>query len=46
LRAKFVEHGCWIRPFGDVIYLTPPFVIDEGDLSTLTTTIHDVLRSS
>ena len=29
LRAKFVDRGCWIKPFGDVIYLTPPFVIEE-----------------
>ncbi len=36
LRARFVEKGCWIKPFGDVIYLTPPFVIEPDDLSQLT----------
>jgi adenosylmethionine-8-amino-7-oxononanoate aminotransferase len=45
LRMKFAERGCWIRPFGDVIYLTPPFVIAEKDLSTLTSAIRDVLKS-
>jgi adenosylmethionine-8-amino-7-oxononanoate aminotransferase len=44
LRAKFVERGCWIKPFGDVVYLTPPFVIEENDLSKLTGAIHEVLR--
>jgi len=44
LRAKFVERGCWIKPFGDVIYLTPAFVIGEPELSSLTGTICDVLR--
>jgi adenosylmethionine-8-amino-7-oxononanoate aminotransferase len=44
LRAKFIEKGVWIKPFGDVIYLTPPLVIEGEDLSTLTTAIYDVLR--
>jgi adenosylmethionine---8-amino-7-oxononanoate aminotransferase len=44
LRARFAEQGCWIRPFGDVIYLTPPFVIEQQDLSALTGAIHSVLR--
>jgi adenosylmethionine-8-amino-7-oxononanoate aminotransferase len=41
LRARFVEKGCWIKPFGDVIYLTPPFVIEPNDLSKLTHAIVD-----
>jgi adenosylmethionine-8-amino-7-oxononanoate aminotransferase len=44
LRARFVEKGCWIKPFGDVIYLTPPFVIEPTDLSKLTRIIVDELR--
>jgi adenosylmethionine-8-amino-7-oxononanoate aminotransferase len=35
LRARFVELGVWVRPFGDVVYLAPPFVIDRGDLDHL-----------
>ena len=45
LRARFVKKGCWIKPFGDVIYLTPPLVIGENDLSALTRAIHEVLKS-
>ncbi len=26
LRERFVELGAWIRPFGDIVYLAPPFV--------------------
>jgi adenosylmethionine-8-amino-7-oxononanoate aminotransferase len=44
LRARFVERGCWIKPFGDVIYLTPPFVIEPNDLSKLTRAIVDEVR--
>jgi adenosylmethionine-8-amino-7-oxononanoate aminotransferase len=43
LRARFVRHGVWIRPFAEVVYLMPPFVIDPEDLSRLTAAIHDVL---
>jgi adenosylmethionine-8-amino-7-oxononanoate aminotransferase len=45
LRARFVEKGCWIKPFGDVIYLTPPLIIGEDDLSSLTGAIQEVLKS-
>jgi len=46
LRAKFVEKGCWIKPFGDVVYLTPPLVISAADLSRLTQAICETLRES
>jgi len=43
LRARFVEKGFWIKPFGDVIYLTPPLNIEPADLSGLTGAIVEVL---
>ncbi len=45
LRRRFVEHGVWIRPFGDVVYLMPPLVIEPGDLAALLTVIPRVLES-
>ena len=44
LRGRFVQKGCWIKPFGDVIYLTPPFVIEAQELSCLTRAIEEVLN--
>ena len=35
LRERFVRHGVWVRPFGDVVYLMPPLVIDPQDLERL-----------
>ena len=35
----FVDAGVWIRPFNDLIYLMPPFVIDRDDLGRLTQAI-------
>jgi adenosylmethionine-8-amino-7-oxononanoate aminotransferase len=46
LRTRFVGHGVWIRPFGDVVYLMPPLVIGEADLERLIGAIHDVLREA
>lgn len=43
LRARFVEEGVWLRPFGNVVYLTPPFVIAPEELSTLTRAIHRIV---
>jgi adenosylmethionine-8-amino-7-oxononanoate aminotransferase len=44
LRARFVEKGLWIKPFADVIYLTPPLVIPGQELSGLTSAIAEVLN--
>jgi adenosylmethionine-8-amino-7-oxononanoate aminotransferase len=44
LRRRFVEHGVWIRPFGDVVYLMPSLVIEPGDLAALLAAIPRVLE--
>ena len=43
LQQIFVEAGVWIRPFNNLIYLMPPFVIDSNDLHRLTTAIGSAL---
>ena len=43
LRARFAELGVWLRPFGNVVYLMPPFVINSADLATLTAAVRQVL---
>jgi adenosylmethionine-8-amino-7-oxononanoate aminotransferase len=46
LRARFVAEGVFIRPFGNVIYLTPAFTIDPTELKALTDAIFRVLSAS
>ncbi len=46
LRARFVEEGVFIRPFGKVVYLTPAFTITPDELSKLTAAIGKVLAES
>jgi adenosylmethionine-8-amino-7-oxononanoate aminotransferase len=43
LRRRFAELGVWVRPFGKVVYLMPPFVIEPDDLSLLTDAVYRVL---
>ncbi len=43
LKTEFVNAGVWLRPFGNVIYTMPPFVITEGELSIITSAIAEIL---
>jgi len=44
LRARFVAEGVFIRPFGTIVYLTPPFTIGGDELAQLTRAVVKVLR--
>jgi len=43
LRARFVAEGVWVRPFGDVVYLMPPLVVEADELAALTRAVVRVL---
>lgn len=45
VRTKFVEQGVFVRPFGNVIYLTPAFTIQPADLETLTAAVVTTVRA-
>jgi adenosylmethionine-8-amino-7-oxononanoate aminotransferase len=45
LRARFVGEGVFIRPFGNIVYLTPSFTIAPDELTRLTAAIVKVVSS-
>ena len=44
LRTHFIEQGVFIRPIGNVIYLTPAFTISSDELKTLTDAVVKTVR--
>jgi len=44
LRRRFVEAGVWVRPFRNIVYLTPAFTIEPDDLSILIRSVTEVLH--
>lgn len=44
LKRRFVEAGVWVRPFRNIVYLTPALTIEPEELATLTAAICEVLR--
>jgi adenosylmethionine-8-amino-7-oxononanoate aminotransferase len=45
LRARFADEGVFVRPFGNIIYLTPAFTIAPDELKTLTDAVVKVVRT-
>ena len=45
IQPAFVEQGVWVRPFGKLVYLMPPFIISDADLAQLTQAVFNVLST-
>jgi adenosylmethionine---8-amino-7-oxononanoate aminotransferase len=43
--AAGLGHGVWLRPFRDLVYAMPPYVIDERDLATVTAAMVGAARA-
>ena len=48
ITARFIERGVWLRPFGRLVYLMPPYIISTEDLDRLlramTTSVREELN--
>lgn len=44
IQPKFVEAGVWVRPFGKLVYVMPPYVMTDPELEKLCSAIYSVIR--
>ncbi|MEZ9900296.1 adenosylmethionine--8-amino-7-oxononanoate transaminase [Vibrio breoganii] len=44
IQAHFVEQGVWIRPFGRLIYIMPPYIIKPNELQRLIEAIESAVQ--
>lgn len=44
IQRAFVEAGVWVRPFGRLVYIMPPYVISNEDLRMLCRAVVTVVR--
>ena len=43
LQKFFVEKGVWIRPFSNLIYIMPPYIISEEELIILVDSMYEAI---
>ncbi|MGE0858391.1 MAG: adenosylmethionine--8-amino-7-oxononanoate transaminase [Gammaproteobacteria bacterium] len=41
----FVARGVWLRPFGRLVYVMPPYITSDADLATLTSAMVEVVAA-
>jgi len=44
IQPAFVQKGVWVRPFGRLVYVMPPYCMEKKDLCILTDAICEVLQ--
>ena len=46
IQKAFVEKGVWVRPFGKLVYLMPPFIIKDEELDKLCSALFEVISGT
>lgn len=45
MTPMFIAQGVWLRPFLNLVYIMPPFVISKEELTHLTSAIYNVVKA-
>jgi adenosylmethionine-8-amino-7-oxononanoate aminotransferase len=45
VQPAFVERGVWVRPFGKLVYIMPPYISEGSHIATLCEAIDGVVRA-
>lgn len=44
-QSLLIDHGIWVRPFGKLVYIMPPYVVTDDELTTLCQALLKVVRT-
>ena len=46
MTQEFVKHGIWVRPFNNLIYIMPAYIMEEKDLIKIILTMKEIISES
>lgn len=46
IQKAFVDKGVWVRPFGKLVYLMPPYIISNAELNKLCVAVFEVINET
>ena len=44
IQEEFVKRNVWVRPFAKLVYIMPPYIIEENELKMLCKAIVEVVE--
>ncbi|NOR45313.1 MAG: aminotransferase class III-fold pyridoxal phosphate-dependent enzyme, partial [Candidatus Delongbacteria bacterium] len=45
VQRSLVDKGVWLRPFGNLLYTMPPYIIDSKDISQITSSMIEIIKN-